>query len=486
VLPRTIIVAFAVGIVTTIVASIGPALRASRVPPIAAIREAEPAAYRRSLRRTISGALVTLAGVGALLAALFGNVGGAKLVGLGTALVFLGVAILSPLMAGPLARIIGAPLPSISGVAGKLGRENAMRNPKRTASTAAALMIGLGLISFVSIFAASIKASAFQALEQTLKADYIVSTSTFSMGFSQDVAAQLRMDPSFGGVEEFRLGVFGYKGQAQNLFGVDPATLTAVAEVPMQSGSLSALGDGDLLVFKQTAESNGWKLGDMVPVEFTRTGKQELRIVGIYTDNRLLKDYVVSLGTYERNYTQQLDTFVLVKTAPGVTLAQAKRSVDRVAKSFPNVKLEDQAQFRQSQSNQINQVLGLITALLGLAIIIALFGIVNTLALSVFERTREIGLLRAVGMARRQVRTMIRWEAVIIAVFGAILGVAVGIFFGWAMIQALRDQGATILSLPAGQLVFTVVAAGIMGLIAAVLPARRAARLDVLQAIAQE
>ncbi len=177
---------------------------------------------------------------------------------------------------------------------------------------------------------------------------------------------------------------------------------------------------------------------------------------------------------------------MLVKTAPGVTLAQAKRSVDRVAKSFPNVKLEDQAQFRQSQSNQINQVLGLITALLGLAIVIALFGIVNTLALSVFERTREIGLLRAVGMARRQVRTMIRWEAVIIAVFGAILGVAVGIFFGWAMIRALRDQGATILSLPAGQLVFTVVAAGIMGLIAAVLPARRAARLDVLQAIAQE
>ncbi len=197
VLPRTIIVAFAVGIVTTVVASIGPALRASRVPPIAAIREAEPAAYRRSLRRTISGALVTLSGVGALLAALFGNVGGAKLVGLGAALVFLGVAILSPLMAGPLARIIGAPLPSISGVAGKLGRENAMRNPKRTASTAAALMIGLGLISFVSIFAASIKASAFQALEQTLKADYIVSTSSFSMGFSQDVAARLRTDPSF-------------------------------------------------------------------------------------------------------------------------------------------------------------------------------------------------------------------------------------------------------------------------------------------------
>ena len=254
----------------------------------------------------------------------------------------------------------------------------------------------------------------------------------------------------------------------------------------MRAGSVSALGDGDVLVYKETAKSNGWKVGDTFTAEFARTGKQTMRIVGIYTDNRLLGNYVVSLGTYDRNFTQQLDTVVLAKTAPGVSQATAKAAVTRVAKQFPNVKLEDQAQFRQSQSNQINTLLALISALLGLAILIALFGIINTLALSIFERTREIGLLRAVGMARRQVRTMIRWESVLIAVFGAVLGAAVGIFFGWAMVHALKSQGITALTVPVGQLVIYVVIAGIFGVLAAVWPARRAARLDVLQAIATE
>src|SRR5207244_12766764 len=190
----------------------------------------------------------------------------------GAALVFFGVAVLSPLVAGPLARAIGAPLPRISGVSGKLGRENAMRNPRRTASTAAALMIGLGLVSFVSIFAASIKASSNQILEQTLRADYIVTSTQFT-GFSQDVAARLSTNPAFATVEEFRQGIFGYKGQAQQVQGVDPSKLNAVMQVPMQAGSLSALAEGDVLVYKETAKSNSWKVGQTITAEFARTGR---------------------------------------------------------------------------------------------------------------------------------------------------------------------------------------------------------------------
>ena len=487
VLPRTLVVAVAIGLGTTIVSSIAPASRASKVAPMAALRDAQPTYATFSTRRTILGTLVTLGGAAALFLGLFGSTSkGALLVGLGAAVVFLGVAVLSPLFARPLAGALGAPLSKLSGISGKLARENAMRNPKRTASTAAALMIGLGLVAFVSIFAASVKTSTNDALEETLKADYVMTSSSFT-GFSQGAAKELAAQSAFGAVSEVRQGIMGYKGKSQQVGAVDPSTITQVTQVSMVSGSVSALStDNGLMVWQQTATSNGWKVGDTVPVEFNRTGKLDLRIVGIYSDNRLLGNYVISLETYDRNFTEQLDTFVLATTAPSVNPAESKATAAKVARAFPNLKLQDQAAFRKSQASQIDQLLGLVTALLGLAILIALFGIVNTLALSIFERTREIGLLRAVGMARRQVRTMIRWESVIIAVFGAVLGIAVGVFFGWAMVQALKDQGITSLTIPGGQLLIYVVVAGVAGVLAAIWPARRAARLNVLDAIASE
>ncbi|MDP9343506.1 MAG: ABC transporter permease [Actinomycetota bacterium] len=483
VLPRTIVVALIVGTVTTVVASVVPAYRASRVSPMAALRDQQTGAGGSIRTRVLAGALVTLAGVGALMLGLFGSTSnGASLVGLGAAGVFLGVAMLGPLVARPMAAAIGWPLRRI---AGKLGRENAMRNPRRTASTAAALMIGLGLMAFVSIFAASIKASADRTLRETLKADYIVSTSQF-VGFSPAVADALRSNPAFSAVEELRQGSFGVNGSGEFLTATDPSTLTRVADVKMLSGSVSALGDRGMLISKKTAEAHDWTVGDVVPAQFARTGRQDLEVAGVYDNNDLLGGYVVSLGTYERNFIQQLDQNVLVTVAPGTTPAAAKQAVTRVAGEFPGVRIQDQAQFRQTTEKQVDQLLGLIVALLGLAVVIALFGIVNTLALSVFERTREIGLLRAVGMARSQVRSMIRWESVITAVFGAVLGVAVGVFFGWAMVQALHDSGVTVLSIPGRQLVLFIVVAALGGMLAAVLPARRAARLNVLEAISTE
>jgi putative ABC transport system permease protein len=484
-LPRTIAAAFVVGLGTTLVASIMPAIRASRVAPMAALRESQPTEYQRSRRRVVIGAVVTVLGVGVLMVGLFGGGSNAAArVGLGAAAVFFGVAVLSPLIVRPVARVIGAPLAG-AGVAGKLGRENAMRNPRRTASTAAALMIGLGLVAFVGIFAQSIKASSNKILTETMKADFIVSGTQFT-GFSQTVAARLRGDSAFAAVSEFRQGEFGLNGHGTQIQGIDPATVGDVVHVDMVAGSLSSLGDGDVLVFERTAKSHGWKVGDTVDAQFVRTGHQPLRIVGIYKDDRILGPFVVNLSTYDRNFVEQLDTVVLVKTAPGVPVLRARAAASRVAKAFPNVKLENQVQFRKAQAAQVDQLLGLITALLGLAILIAVIGIVNTLALSIYERTREIGLLRAVGMGRRQVRTMIRWESVIIAVFGALLGTAVGVFFGWAMVRALSTKGISVLAIPGGQLVLYIVVAGVIGVLAAVRPARRAAKLDVLSAISYE
>jgi len=486
ILPRTIVVALVVGIGTTLASSIMPSLRASRIAPIAALRDPDPPGYFHSRRRTLAGVVVIGLGAALLMLGLFGGTANAALlVGLGAAVVFFGVAVLGPVLARPIARLVGAPLPRLRGISGKLGLENAVRNPKRTSSTAAALMIGLGLVAFVSIFAASIKSSSDRILEETLKADYIVSHPQF-MGFSQEVAGRLRASSAFSAVAEFRPGVVGLEGRATQIQGVDPATLTQVATVEFVSGGAEDLGQGELLVFQDAAESNDLQVGSRITFEFSRTGEQELIVAGIYANRELLGDYVISLETYQENFTEQLDIVVLAKTAPGVAQREARAAVAEIGEAFPNVRVQDQAEFRESQRGQINQLLGIVTALLGLSIFIALFGIINTLALSVFERTREIGLLRAVGLGRRQVRSMIRWEAVIIAVFGALLGTVVGIFFGWAMVQALEDQGITVLSVPAGQLALYIGLAGVIGVIAAVFPAWRATKLDVLKAIVTE
>jgi len=487
VLPRTIIVALLVGIVTTVVSSLQPAARVSRVPPIAALRDPAPAATA-SGRRTVVGLLVTLVGVALLLLGLFGNVGNnLATVGAGVIVIFLGVAALSALFARPLAGIIGAPLARLSHISGKLGRENAMRNPRRTASTAAALMIGLGLVGFVAVFAASIKASTNDVLQSSLRADYIVTPSSFAQdGFTTDLAAKLESDPTFRSVSEIRQGFAGEGRSTTQVQAIDPLSILRVFNLDMTAGSVSGLGEDGLLVDRTTANDKGWSVGRVVSLRFTQTGVQPFHIVGIYDNNPLLGSYVISLSAYEHNFVAQLDSVVLVATAPGTGSTQAKRAVGAITRAYPSVKVEDQAQFRQSQASQVNALLGLITALLLLAILIALFGIVNTLALSIFERTREIGLLRAIGMGRRQVRAMIRWEAVIIAVFGAVLGLVVGVFFGWAMVEALKDQGVSSLAIPGGQLIVYVLLAGLAGVVAAIWPARRAAKLNVLEAITTE
>ncbi|MGZ8631091.1 MAG: ABC transporter permease [Actinomycetota bacterium] len=488
-LPRTIVVSLVVGVVVTVVASILPARRAGSVAPIQALREAGDTQPSRGLvgRRLAIAIAVTAAGAGALLYGLFGaSSNGAAIVGAGAAVTFVGVAMLSPLAARPVAGGLGAPLRRLS-MQARLGRENAMRSPRRTASTAAALMIGLGLVSMVAILAASLKASFDAALTETLKADFTLSTSSF-VSFSPQVGERVAALPEVEVASPFRQNGFRIDGATTFVTAVDPATVEAVATLEVSDGSVAALseGDGMILVHREIAEEKGWSVGDQVPAQFASSGDVPLTIGGIFDENRLAGDYVISLETYEGLYSEQLDSFVLVKGAEGVTPDEVEAAVSAAVAEFPNVQVQNQAAFREQQAGFVDQLLGLVTALLAMAIVIALFGIVNTLGLSIYERTRELGLLRAVGMSRVQVKRMIRWESVIIAVFGAVLGVVIGVLFGWALQQALKNDGVSEFVVPVGQLVTYLVLAGLAGVLAAIWPARRAAKLNVLEAISYE
>ena len=483
---RTIIVSLTIGTLVTVVASVLPARRAAKVAPVQALRESQETGALKVLgRRLVIGVAVTSLGVGALLFGLFGHTSNAgPLIGFGAAATFVGIAILSPLASRPLAGIIGAPVMRM-GVQGKLGRENAMRNPRRTASTASALMIGLGLVAMVAILSASLKASFNAILKDTVRADFILSTSSF-VPFSPDVALKTSEVPGVAAVGEFRQGGFRVSGKTAFVSAVDPAVVDEVMSLDVSSGSIASLSKGEVMIFDDVATKHHWSVGDMLPAEFATTGKAPLIIGGTYSEHRLVGDYLISLETYATYFPEQLDDFVMVKTDPGADPATVERGIVAATAQFGNVEVQDQTAFRDKYAGQVNSLLGLVTALLFMAILIALFGIINTLGLSIFERRRELGLLRAVGMSRRQVKRMIRWESVIIAILGAVLGLVIGVFFGWSLQQALVDQGVTELRIPAGQLVGYLVFAGFAGVLAAIWPARRAAKLNVLEAISYE
>jgi putative ABC transport system permease protein len=486
ILARTFIVSIVVGTIVTVIAALIPARRAARVAPIEALREAQDRPGRSLRFRIVSGAVVLALGVVPLVYGLFGTPSnGLQLVGLGVALTFVGVAMLTPLIARPVAAGLGLPIRR-TGVPGKLGRENSMRNPRRTAATASALMIGLGLVVFVAVFGASAKASTTAILEKTLKADFILTSPTFA-GFSTAAAEDMREVPGVATVSQVRQAEARVDGGTAFLTGLDPGTFPVVSEADVLEGRLENLANpNSIAVFEDTAEENGWALGDQIEVEFPATGKKNLTLVAIFAENGLIGDWAVSLDTFDVNVAQVLDVFVLIKAQEGADLAAVQSDLDQALAPYPNIEVQDQAAFRDKYADFLNQVLNLVTALLLFAVIIALFGVMNTLYLSIYERTRELGLLRAVGLTRRQTRSMVRWEAVIVSVMGALFGVAIGIAFGWAMQQALEPEGFSELGIPGGQLTIYVVLAALLGVFFAIFPARRAARLNVLEAISYE
>jgi len=485
--PRTIIVSFVVGTGVTLLSSLAPARRASRVAPIAALRDqAFDSASGR--RRYISGAVVLgVAGI-ALVLGLFGGTSGssaALLVGAAAFFAFIGVAMLSPLLAKPAARILTYPAKRTNSITGMLARENAERNPRRTASTAAALMIGLALVSAVAIMSESFKSSFASAIRSQTTADFILSPKGFQP-FSPEAATQIRKELPGATVVEYRTGTMQVNGESVVVLGASP-DFYKMTDTGLQPGVRKAdFADGGVLVYKDTAKSKGYKVGDQIDANFPN-GPSTVTVQGIFDDKKALPfdgSYILSLADWG-NFPDPQDVYVGVIKPPGTSTQEAARVVNRVAKNVGGISADNKAGFIDRQLAQFDQILGLMYVLLLLAVIIALVGIVNTLALSVYERTREIGLLRAVGMSRVQLRRMVRGEALIVASFGSLLGLAIGFFFGFLIVQALSDQGVTF-ALPVTQLVVFVVLAGLAGLLAGVPPARRAARLDVLKAINTE
>jgi putative ABC transport system permease protein len=493
---RTIVVSLILGLGVAVVASIVPARSAARVAPIQALREGiDQTGTTR--RRVVIAWTVALVGVGALAWGLFAS-GSASdvldalglpdnsaiVVGVGVAITLVGVAQLSPFVARWAVGAIGAPLRNRS-VAGRVGRQNAMRNPRRTASTASALMIGLGLVAMIAILAASLKASFFAVLDATVAADLTIASPSGGF-FSPDVASRVADLPEVGAVAPVRQSAFRVAGEERFLTGTDPAAFERIVTLGVTDGSFADLGLDGVAVRAEVAAERGWSVGDEIPAAFQSTGARPLEIAAIFEENTIAGDYVISLETYDDAYVEHLDQMVLIDGADGVPSDQVRDAVTAAAEPFPNVEVQDQTEFKEQQGAQFDVFLAMVTVLLLLSVVIALFGIINTLSLSIYERTRELGLLRAVGMGRRQVKRMVRYESVIISVFGAVLGIVVGIAFGWAVLTAIGREFETRFVLPLGQLLFYFVFAALVGVVAAIWPARRAARLDILESISYE
>ena len=488
---QTVIVALVVGTGVTIISAIVPARKASRVPPIAAMRDVATEERPHSGRRVLIGFGIVALGVLSLFAGLFGDAG-ISLVGLGALIVFIGVFVLGPVVARPLSQAIGWPAARLRGITGSLARDNAMRNPKRTSATAAALMIGVALVGFITIFAASAKESINAQVDEAFKADYVISTgSGFGAsfgGFSPQLASDIAKLPQVAGSSPLRFNQAEFGGSSEFFAGVDPRSATKVFNMKVEEGNVGDLAQANSVgISRSVANDKHLRLGSRVPAQFPN-GATPLTVRTIYGNGNKqgFADYTLSIATVSEHFTSQLDQYVFVKLASGVSPLEGRQAIDRVLKAYPNAELQDSTEFKDSQAAQINQLLGLIYVMLLLAVIIALIGIANTLALSIYERTRELGLLRAVGMSRRQLRSSIRWESVIISLLGTFLGLVIGLFFGWAVVEALKDQGFSKFAAPGGQLILVVIVGGFAGVLAAVFPARRAAKLDVLQAVTYE
>jgi putative ABC transport system permease protein len=489
---RTIVVSLLVGVAITVLAALRPAVRATRVPPIAAVREGAVLPPSRFARFGPWAALLTVAAAAALMlaglfAASLSTTQRLVAIGVGAAFLFVGVAMLSKTLVPPLASALGWPATKIGGSAGKLARANAMRNPARTASTASALMIGLALVTLVSVLAAGLKATFDSSVNEIFHADYALTATDNFSPISTASAEVLRGVPGVEAVAGVRAGSGRAFGEEIRVTGV-PADVGRVIAVKWQSGSQAVpgeLGYSGAFVSKDYAKSRRLHVGSPLAVE-TPTGRvMELRVLGVFAPPKGAAPYgdvTVSTARFDTEYQSPRNVYAFVNVAGGASAANTSRLKAALA-GFPDAKIQTESQFKSNQEKGIDTLLNLLYVLLSLSIVVSLFGIVNTLVLTVFERTRELGMLRAVGMTRRQVRRMIRHESVVTALIGAALGIPVGIVLALMVGRAIEYPAFTI---PAGTLVVFVLAAIFAGLLAAIFPARRAARLNVLRALQYE
>jgi len=487
---RTLLVSLAVGVGVTVAASLLPAIRAARVPPIAAISDVLPGRSRSLRWRVIVGALLVAAGVPALIIGLdrtenaLNVVNEIWIVALGAILVFFGAVVLLAAFARPLAAFFGWPL-RLMDVTGALARGNAMRNPRRTAGTASALVVGLTLVGLASVFGASAKASVRAAIDAGIRADFVIKAQQFA-SFSPQVADRLESLPELDAVAPMRFGNVRVSLEEETVMGTRASQFGTVVDLDLSEGRIKDMAIDGVLVHAEAARRYGVGVGDELILQFP-LGFQPLRVAGIYEQADFIGlfniDFVVAKRAYVEGFgTDEQDALIYAEAAGNRGVARL--AIERaLGNDFPNIDVLSRQEYRVDQQQQVDLVLGVVAALLLLAQIIAVVGIVNTLALSVYERTHEIGLLRAVGMSRRQIRRMVRGESVLIAFIGGLAGAGIGVLWGWAFTAALKTQGITQLRVPSGDLGAFIVLSMLAGVVAALAPAWRASRLDVLRAV---
>ena len=494
--PRTIAIALVVGVGVTQLAALVPARRATRVPPIAALQRGDQEIPSKHARwRPWIAALVVLLGMAMLVAGLFASGPASSrlsTMALGVVFLFVGVGLSARWFVRPLAGAVGWPLQRLFAEPGLLARENAMRNPGRTATTAAALMVGLGLVVFVAVFANGIKASFDATVSHVVKADLIVRSDTMQPipAAAADAVAETPEVAASSSVQLDQVQVNGKKSSpiTDVMNGVDPPSIGNLYEIDWVKGGARTLDDlsGDnALIEEQFSKTHKVGVGDTFRIETPTGGRARLQVIGVYHDPQLLQGTIVSQAFFDEVSSARDPWLVFAHTLSGLDANVAKRAVEDAVEPFPVASVKSQSEYAEAETKALDQFVYLLYALLGMSVVISLFGIANSLFLSIHERTREFGLLRAVGATKAQVRRMVRYESVITAVIGGLLGIGVGLLFAFLVTQSLGDLGLGFKPPPVQLAIFLVLAV-LVGVIAAAAPARRSARLQVLEALRAE
>ncbi len=493
---RTVVAAFVIGVVVTVLAAIAPAIRATRVPPLAALRSVTIDRSGTSKVRLGFGVLFLLLAALNLSRAWTagGDTDAIPSVGFGALMAIVGAITVGPLLAGPTTRALGGWLPRWRGITGRLATENAARNPKRTSATASALLIGVALIGFITVFAASAKASVTNEVTRGIKADLIVQPQVGFGGFSGMPTKVAEDMKALDGVE--KVTAFGFTSaqavypdgkEAVNFTGsVEPELLAGMLEPRMFEGEITDLTDDGIVVDRGVAEDHDISIGDKMTLIMGSGARLDLTVRAISDDTVVLGFWTITRATMMASVAEPADGQVFLQLADGADVEAVRAAAEAAVEDIPSVTVQDLDEFAGSIAAQLTALVNFIYGLLALSIIIAMIGIANTLSLSIYERTRELGLLRSVGMTQAQVRSTVRWEAVLISVLGSLIGLGLGLALSYAMVIALEGYGLTTFRVPGGSLIIWVVVLAGLGVIASLLPARRAARLDILRAIGAE